>query len=150
MHETGFSLVEALGVEGLRQLEMLIVQVMTELMDQGPQKSPKGHHLPSLRRAHPDGDPSGPAPLHGIVQTVKFPPAPGRSHRQDCNTERTDLEADREGGNQLLTERFYGPALLTSQRLGQLHRQRTDRDALGQSDPGNLIASPVDPLLGPR
>lgn len=42
MDETGLALVEALGMERVREPEKLVVQVVAELMDQGPQKSSKG------------------------------------------------------------------------------------------------------------
>ncbi|MBI2989551.1 MAG: hypothetical protein HYY45_22555 [Deltaproteobacteria bacterium] len=67
MDETGLALVEALGMERVREPEKLVVQVVAEFMDQGPQESPKGDHLMALSRAHPDGDPGSPLVAPRVV-----------------------------------------------------------------------------------
>lgn len=42
VHQTGLALVEALGMERVREPEKLVVQVVAELMNQRPQESPEG------------------------------------------------------------------------------------------------------------
>jgi len=42
VHQTGLTLVEPLGVKGFRESEKLVVQMVAELMHQGPQESSEG------------------------------------------------------------------------------------------------------------
>jgi len=55
--------------------------VRAQLVEQGAQKSPKCHHLPSLRRAHPDGDQGRSASARGSVESVELAPFPRRAYR---------------------------------------------------------------------
>ena len=70
--EARFALVEALGVEGFRQLVELVVEVMAELVDQRAQERLERDDVPARRGAHPDGDPRRRALVVRLVETVEL------------------------------------------------------------------------------
>jgi hypothetical protein len=113
MDEAGLSLVEALGVEGLREIEKLIVQVVAEFMDQGPEEGPEGDYLTALSRAHPNGDPGGSVALRGVVKTVKFSPTPRWTRCHDFNLDRVNFETGRNSGHDCFAGGFCYSTVLT-------------------------------------
>ncbi len=64
--KAGLPTEEALGVEGVLQPQVFVIQVMPELVEQGAQEGPEGYHPLMAGGAHPELDPRR-APRIGSV-----------------------------------------------------------------------------------
>src|SRR5712691_9683152 len=82
---------EAFGVEGVAQLEALVVEVMTHLVEQRAQEGPELHHPAMASGAHPELDPRGAAAVPR-VQAVQLAPARAGTRGQDLHRRRRDPE----------------------------------------------------------
>ena len=80
-----FSLVEPFSVEGLFELQALVVHVMTQLMQDCPKERLELDHLSSLRRSHPNRD-SVDSILAWFIQTMELACLPGRPAPQHLDT----------------------------------------------------------------
>src|SRR5262249_13659861 len=90
--QAGLALVKALGVEGFVEFEELVVQMMTELVDEGAEESAEGYDLLALRGPHPHRHQRG-AVLLRLVQSVQLAPVVRRPGRVDLEAQARDPEA---------------------------------------------------------
>jgi hypothetical protein len=104
--ETRFPLVETFGVKGLSEPQKLVIQVVADLVKEGPQEASKSDNLTALCGSHPDSNPRDSVPPRGGIKPVEFTPAPGGTYRQHLNPQSWDLEAGRDSGNKLLANSF--------------------------------------------
>src|SRR5262245_37956794 len=72
--ETRFSLVESLPVQGVAEMKIGIVEMVTELWQQRAQKGAVGDHLAALRCAHPQRDAVATLAVGGQIQAVQLAP----------------------------------------------------------------------------
>src|SRR4029450_4104005 len=81
--ETGFSLVEALRVERILQVQVGAVEVVTELVEERPQEGAVGHDLAALGGPHPEGD-AVPAAAVRRQKEANASPPPVRAQAARC------------------------------------------------------------------
>src|SRR5947207_14044906 len=74
-HHRGFARIETLGVEGLVEPVVLVVEVEAGLVHERAQERAELHDLLALRRAHPQRDARRAAGhFVGLVQALQLPP----------------------------------------------------------------------------
>jgi hypothetical protein len=151
VEETGLALVEALGVEGVGQPEILVVEVVTQLVEERAHERPEGDDPPLASRAHPEldsGRAAAASPTPGRVEALQLAPAPVGARAQDLDATGWSAEGAGEAGEELLGRLLYRGPILRRQGCREGLGQRMERRWARQSKAGDLVALPVDPLLG--
>jgi len=74
MEQAGFTLVKALGVEGIGQPVEFIIQVVAELVEKCAQKGLERHDAAVFGRAHPECDYRRRPSFSRFVQPVQLTP----------------------------------------------------------------------------
>src|SRR5512137_1120015 len=100
------ALVEALGVEGLRQPVELVVEMVAPLVGERAQEALERDDLLPPRGAHPDGDPGAAPGVLGFVEPVQLAVVVARALRQYDHADRGHRERTAERVVQLLAERL--------------------------------------------
>jgi len=118
-----FALVKALAVEGVGQVEELIVEVMADLVEEGAEKGLDGDDVVALRGSHPDRDAIEPAVVAGHVDAVQLATVIVRTHALDVHGDRRDPEPAAKAVDELLG-RGFGRATITRRKrvVDCLHR----------------------------
>src|SRR5262245_18109203 len=112
--QAGFSLVEALRVEGVLEVQVGVVEVVAELMQEGAQEGAICHHLPALRRPHPEGDAIGPGTVRRHVEPMQLAALVVRPLSLDPNAQRRHPERPAHAVGNALCQRFHRCRLLAT------------------------------------
>jgi hypothetical protein len=112
-------------VEGLFEIEKLVVQVVAELMEEGAQEGAKGHHLCPMGRPHPERDTGKIFVLTRLVETVELPPAVPGPHLQYGYLNWRHLKSLGETVDQLLADSLGFPPVLLLEGGRELSGQGT-------------------------
>ncbi len=93
MEEAGFTLIEALGMKGIRKMVKMIIQVMDEFMKERSEKCPEGDDATVLSRAHPERDDCRRSAFGQLIQSMQFTPLGGRPYREHFYAEWRNTKA---------------------------------------------------------
>lgn len=111
--EARLALEKPFGVVGLAQVEVLVVEVVTHLVEEGTEKSPKCHHLAAFCGAHPHPDDRV---LQGVavvrIQPVQLPAGIGGTDSLDLNAYRSHLELPTDMVDDGLRQAFHTTVVL--------------------------------------
>ena len=147
MEETRLALVEALGVEGVGQPEMLVVEVVAELVEERAEKGTERDHSPPAGGAHPELDPGGAAAAPCRVEALELAPPAVWARAQDLEATGRDTKRLGQAGEELLGDRLDRGAILARQGGGEGGRQQAERPSAPEAEARDLVALAVDPLL---
>src|SRR5688500_14777916 len=140
--EARLALVEAVGMEGLLELQQLVVEVVADLVEEGTQEGAEGDDLLALRRAHPERD-RGPHPLScRVVVAVQLAPVMARAGGEHRDANRRQGELVEQGVGQALAGPWGGVAVILAARGPHRVDQRAERRRVGQLHPLHAVAAP--------
>jgi hypothetical protein len=138
--------VEPFGVERIPETKAMIVEVVTELVEERPEKGLELHHLRTLRGAHPERDPNE-SFLVRLIEAMKLPRLPRGTALQDPDANRGHTESRGEPVDERLRRRLGRCSIATRERGGEARYAFPVPLGMIELDVGDAVALVVDLLL---
>src|SRR6266540_54160 len=145
-----FALVEPFGVERFLEREKLVVEVVAQFVDHGAQERLEGDDLPSLRRAHPDGDSRRRAALLGLVQAMQLAVAVDGPLGENPHAQLRHAISGGERVEQALAFALHRPSVVRAQSSLKTQHRRTVLLASRNAERGDAVAQAIDLLARRR
>ncbi len=93
MEEAGFTLIEALGVKGIRKMVQMIIQMMADFVKERAEECPERDDTTMLGRAHPERDDSRRSAFCQLIQSMQLAPLGRRPYSKHFYAEWRNAEA---------------------------------------------------------
>ena len=143
MEEAGFTFIEPFCMKRIGQVEDLIIQMVTDFVQERPEERAKGNNLATLCSAHPDRDHGRGPSLRRNIQPVQFAPGGARPCSEHDYPDRWRRETRNHTRGELLAEIFGFRAVLVLQCHGKFEYERMETRRVRQWNSVNGIAFSV-------
>jgi hypothetical protein len=134
-------------MEGVGQPQVLVVQVVDQLVEQGAEEGPEGDDPTPARRSHPELDPRRPGAARGRVEPLQLTPAAVRTGGQHLDTAGRDGEGPGQPREEALGGALDGGAARAFERNRELGDERAERRGAREGEAGDRVRSTVEALL---
>ncbi len=137
-------------MEGLVEREQLVVEVMTQLMDQGSQEGLERDDVFLLRGAHPHADARERAFVLGFVEPVQLAGTVRRPGRQHAYAHFRHVISAIQRVDQRLARGLHSGAPVLAQARGDRFDDGAEHESRRQTERDDLVAAPVGALARGR
>jgi len=147
MKKTRLALKETFRMKRVSQLQQLIVEMMTELVQNSPEKRAKGDDLFVPSGTHPDGDSCPLTTLRDLIQAVKLPPGIARAYCKYFNDDRRHVQAIEEAIGELANQAFDFDAIFLFESLLEPSYDNLQSTRTGKSQMRDVVALAINGLI---